>query len=160
MRRGFTLIELMIVIAVMAILIGTALPYFKGMQDEGNAAKAAGELRTLATAIESFYIHNDQAYPVQTTTVDTAWQSDTDSLTTAGPTIVKTVLTDPFSTSQEYGYATGAASGSTYYVVFSVGPDGTADIDGISAAGVISTVGADTDDDIYVTNAEAGVGGF
>jgi len=158
MRRGFTLIELMIVIAVMAILIGIALPHFKGMQDEGNTTKAAGELRTLAIAVESYYIHNSKAYPVQTTTVDTAWQSDTNSLTTASPTIVKTALTDPFKPSQEYSYATSAASSSQYYVIFSVGPDNTADITGISTAGVIAP--ADRDDDIYISNGTSGTGGF
>ena len=160
MKRGFTLIEIMIVIAVIAILIGISLPHFKGMQDEGNSAKAAGELRTLTIAVESFYIHNSKAYPVQTTTVDTAWQSDANSLTTASPTIVNTALTDPFKPSQEYGYATNDTSGSQYYVVFSVGADGTADIDGIGDTGVISTVGADTNDDIYISNGTSGTGGF
>ena len=37
---GFTLIELLIVVAVISILISIALPRFKGMQDEGNIAKA------------------------------------------------------------------------------------------------------------------------
>ena len=109
MKRGFTLIELMIVIAVMAILIGISLPHFKGMQDEGRSAKAAGELRTLTTAIESFYIHHDNEYPVQTTTVNsTTWQSDANSLTAATPTILKKALKDPFDSSRQYGYATSA----------------------------------------------------
>jgi len=159
MRKGFSLIELMIVISVMAILIGIALPYMKGMQDEGNTAKAAGELRSLATAVESFYIHNSQSYPVQTTSVDSAWQSDANSLTTASPTIIKSVLYDPFVAggATEYRYATSAGSGSQYYVVFSVGPDGTADITAISNTGVIT--GGD-DDDIYISNGTSGTGGF
>jgi len=156
MRRGFTLIELMIVIAVMAILIGIALPHFKGMQDEGNTAKAAGELRTLATAVESYYIHNSRAYPNQTTTVDTTWQS---SLPGNGPTIVASTLYDPFIAggSTEYRYATSSATTSEYYVIFSVGPDGTAGITGINTSGVIQGTAGD---DIYITNAEAGTGGF
>jgi len=158
MKRGFTLIELMIVIAVMSILIGISLPYFKGMQDEGNVAKAAGELRTLGTAVESFYIHNDTAYPVQTTTVDSDWQTDANSLSTASPRILRTALTDPFKTSQEYSYATSASSGSQYYVIFSVGPDGTADITGINTSGVVQPT--DRDDDIYFSNGPSGTGGF
>jgi type II secretion system protein G len=155
MRRGFTLIEIMIVIAVIAILIGISLPHFKGMQDEGRTAEAAGELRTLATAIESYYIHNSKAYPNQGATVDTEWQTGT--LTTAKPTIVTTALMDPFKPAQQYGYATSAASGSQYYVAFSVGPDGTAGITGISTAGaIVGTVG----DDIYMSNGTSGTGGF
>jgi len=158
MRRGFTLIEMLIVIAVIAILASISLPYMKGMQDEGNTAKAAGELRTLATAVESFYIHNKRSYPVQTTTVDSDWQSDANSLTTARPTIVRSVLYDPFVAggSTEYRYATSAASGSQYYVIFSVGPDNTADITGVSTAGAI--VGG-PDDDIYISNGTSGTGG-
>jgi len=154
MRRGFTLIEIMIVIAVIAILIGISLPHFKGMQDEGRTAEAAGELRTLATAVESYYIHNSKAYPSQGETVSTSWQS---ALTSAKPTIVTTALMDPFKPTQQYGYATSADEDSQYYVVFSVGPDGTAGITGISAAGAIEgTVG----DGIYISNGTSGTGGF
>ena len=157
MKRGFTLIELMIVISVMAILIGISLPYFKGMQDEGNSAKCAGELRTLTTGIESYYIHNSNEYPSQRTTSTepaTAWQS---ALTGATPTIVKVILDDPFDPGEEYNYVTSATpTGSEYYVVFSVGPDGAKNISTITDAGVIAAPG----DDIYITNAESGVGGF
>ena len=158
MRRGFTLIELMIVISVMAILIGISLPYFKGMQDEGKSAKAAGELRTLTTGIESFYIHNSNEYPQQTTSVTSDWQTIADSLTTVRPTIVKKALKDPFKPTQEYSYVTSAASGSEYYVVFSVGPNGAAEITAIGTDGTLTC--ADPNDDIYITNAESGVGGF
>ncbi len=166
MKRGFTLIELMIVIAVMAILIGISLPHFKGMQDEGRSAKAAGELRTLTTAIESFYIHHSE-YPVQTLSVNsTTWQTDANSITTATPRIVKKALKDPFDSSRQYSYVTSAASGSEakYYVVFSVGTDGAADIQTISNVDGTITKGSGgtgvLNDDIYITNAESGVGGF
>ena len=160
MRRGFTLIELMIVISVMAILIGISLPYMKGMQDEGKSAKAAGELRTLTIGIESFYIHNSNEYPQQTRSVTSDWQTTADSLTNVSPTIVKKALKDPFKPSQEYSYVTSAeTSGSEYYVVFSVGPDGTAGITAISDTNGALTWATSTDD-IYITNAESGVGGF
>ena len=157
MRRGFTLIELMIVISVMAILIGISLPYFKGMQDEGKSAKAAGELRTLTTGIESYYIHHDNEYPDQADAVNVTidWQSE---LVGATPTIVRKELKDAFAPTQEYSYATSAASKSKYYVVFSVGVDGTTTISGIDDAngGILGAPG----DDIYISNAESGVGGF
>ncbi len=161
MRRGFSLIELMIVIAVIAILVGISLPHFRGMQEEGWTVKAAGELRTLATAIESYYIHNSRAYPDQGATVQTDWQSN---LSGNGPTIVASTLYDPFiAGSTEYSYATSASAAdgdSQYYVIFSVGPDGTADITGIDTAGELTWSGVDPNDDIYFTNAEAGTGGF
>lgn len=149
MKRGFTLIEMMIVIAVIAILAGISLPYFKGMQDEGNTAKAAGELRTLATAVESFYIHNHKEYPDESAT----WQS---ALTGSSPKIITTALMDPFTPTVQYRYANTGK----YYVIFSVGPDETADITAISATGDISWSGADPNDDIYISNGTSGTGGF
>jgi len=156
MKRGFTLIELMIVIAVIAVLVGISLPHFKGMQDEGNTAKAAGELRTLATAIESYYIHNSRAYPNQrTSNPQTAWQSN---LTGSRPQIITSVLYDPFeAASTEYAYLTNDTSNSQYYVVFSVGPDGVPDITGIDPNGVVE---GGPDDDIYISNGTSGTGGF
>ena len=139
--QAFTLIELLIVMAVIAILVGIALPRFKGMQDEANVAKANGELRTLKTAIESYVMHNSGTYPVTKTTPCVTY------LNGASPLIVNDVLYDPFgaTATTEYNYICAGS----YYVIFSVGPDGAADITGISAAGVLA--GAD-DDDAYATN--------
>jgi type II secretion system protein G len=55
-RRGFTLIELLIVIAIILILIAIALPNFLEAQIRARVTKARGEIRTLATALESYAI--------------------------------------------------------------------------------------------------------
>ena len=60
--RGFTLIELLIVIAIILILIAIALPNFLEAQIRAKVTKAQGEMRTLATAIESYFTDYDQ-YP-------------------------------------------------------------------------------------------------
>ena len=155
--KGFTIIEMLIVIVIITALIGIALPRLRSMQSEGDYAKARGELRTLQAAIESFYIHHSRAYPVQTTTVDTAWQGDVSSLTTAVPQIIAGVLMDPFNTATEYRYATSAASNSNYYVIFSLGPDGVAQITGINTSGVIQP--AARGDDIWASNGTEPSGG-
>ena len=137
-RRGFTLIELLIVIAVISILIGIALPRFKGMQDEGNIARSKGELRTLQTALESYYIHNSSAYPAALS-----------SLNTATPSIVTATPTDPFSaTSAAYGYVRGGTN-NKFYVVYSVGAGGNGSAT-ITADAVAETNGSSC---IYASNA-------
>ena len=118
MKKGFTLIELLIVIAVISILIGIALPRFKGMQDEGNIAAAKAELRTLQTAVESYYIHNSNTYP---TTGSAALQT---AMASATLSIITYVPTDPFSESgADYVYVMGGTN-SKYYILYSVGPGG------------------------------------
>ncbi|MFA4889687.1 MAG: type II secretion system protein [Candidatus Omnitrophota bacterium] len=137
-NRAFTIIELLIVIAVIAILVGIALPRFKGMQDEGNIAKAKGELRTLQTAIESYYIHNSNAYPAALTT-----------LTSAIPNIIGSALpTDPFKVGTNYVLATDGATPVKYYVIYSVGTAGTGTAS-VTTAGVASDSESSV---IYVTN--------
>ncbi len=56
-RRGaFTLIELLIVIAIILILIGIALPNFLSAQIRAKVTNAMGDLKTLDTALESYRI--------------------------------------------------------------------------------------------------------
>jgi general secretion pathway protein G len=137
--KGFTIVELLIVISVIAILVGLALPRFKGMQDEGNIAKAKGELRTLQTAVESYYIHHSNIYPEALS-----------NLTTATPNIIGTALpTDPFNGANNYGYATDTAA--RYYVIYSVGTTGDADVS-VSTAGVVTE---DPTSAIYVSNGQS-----
>ncbi|MDO8536122.1 MAG: type II secretion system protein [Candidatus Omnitrophota bacterium] len=132
LRKGFTILELLIVIAVIAILVGIALPRFKGMQDEGNIAKAKGELRMLQTAVESYLIHTG------------ALPAALSNLTTAVPQIAPSTLpTDPFG-GAAYGYTVAGS----YFVIWSIGPGATGGAASITSAGVAS----DTQQCIYVTN--------
>ena len=136
MKKGFTLIELLIVIAVISILIGIALPRFRGMQEEGNIAKAKGELRTLQTAIESYYIHNNNTYP-----------SGLSDLTSATPLIVGSLPDDPFNSGNDYGF--DASDNGDYFVVYSTGPGGNGGASVSDAGAITETNGSSC---IYASN--------
>lgn len=60
MKKGFTLIELLIVIAIIAILAAIALPNFLEAQTRAKVSAAQSDLRTLATAIESYRVDNNR----------------------------------------------------------------------------------------------------
>ncbi len=135
--RGFTLIELLIVIAVISIIIGIALPRFKGMQDEGNIAKAKAELRTLQTAVESYYIHNATTYPATLAV-----------MTAATPQVVASIPDDPFAAAgTKYVYVLGGTN-SKYYIIYSVGPAGNGSAV-ITSNAVVETNGSSC---IYASN--------
>jgi general secretion pathway protein G len=139
-RKGFTIIELLIVIAVIAILVGIALPRFKGMQDEGKIAQAKGELRTLQTAVESYYIHNSNVYPANINA----------ALTAAIPNIIgATSPADPFNGATLYGYATDGGAPVKYYAIWSVGQAGNGSA-AVNGSGVITETNGTSC--IYVTN--------
>jgi type II secretion system protein G len=64
-NKGFTLIELLIVVAIIAILAAIAIPNFLQAQVRAKVSRARGELRSVATGLESYYVDNNY-YPMTT----------------------------------------------------------------------------------------------
>ena len=56
-QRGFTLVELMIVVAIIGILTAIAFPLYAGIQARARVAKAQADVRTLASAIVVYSAH-------------------------------------------------------------------------------------------------------
>ena len=134
-KRGFTLVELLIVIVILAVLAAIAIPRFMDSGTRSKEASLKGDLKLLRNAIELF--HNDTgAWPSATSdlTVTTAPSAGKDNAGAAktilaadykGP-YMQAVPTDPVSgtaftystTSPTVGKVTSSASGN--------GLDGTA----------------------------------
>ena len=61
-QRAFTLIELLIVVAIIAILAAIAVPNFLEAQARAKVARASSDMASIATALESYRVDNN-AYP-------------------------------------------------------------------------------------------------
>ena len=59
-RKGFTLIELLIVVAIIAILAAIAVPNFLEAQIRSKVSRIKADMRSIATAIESYAVDNNR----------------------------------------------------------------------------------------------------
>jgi prepilin-type N-terminal cleavage/methylation domain-containing protein len=139
LKRGFTLVELVFVLGLIAIMLAITLPAFKGMNDETSLAKVNVELAVLKTALETYYAQNG-SYPSAADGYQDVLISQTK--------LINMYYRDPF-TKELYRYVRPEEK---TYLLFSPGMNRQYEIDPIaSISGNKLKVPAGADD-IFMTN--------
>ena len=82
-QYGFSLVELIVVVALISILAAIAIPYYQGFTEKARTARCIAEIRNIEFEISSYIIDNG---------------SLPDSLAQLGTSIVK----DPFGSNYQY----------------------------------------------------------
>jgi type II secretion system protein G len=140
-ERGFTLIEMMIVVAIIAILVAILVPNFMRARAQAQTAACEANLKEIATALE-LYQTDHQEYPNVTSLANV-----TNTEANIGPYLRQTPI-DPVAPTSNYQYSvTGYNTGSASYTILCPGshdPGTTTSIGGTSAKphiGYSSTAG-------------------
>ena len=128
-RTAFAFVELLVDLALVALMVGCMIPYYIFTQKTISLRIARREMSILKVAVNSYYEHRDpHAYPPPMDTICAAL------LLKVRPQVVKNVFYDPFSRpKREYHYAT--SPNGKHYCIWTVGRNRVSEIRGIYDAG-------------------------
>ena len=126
---GFTLVELLIVIVVIAILAAITVVAYNGIQGKAHDSQRQQDIKTIAKALELYYIDNGQYPPsscASNCAISSTWSDTNDSswanlASALVPKYISSLPSDPNPTTgsnpltaSNYGYAYFVNSNGTY----------------------------------------------
>jgi general secretion pathway protein G len=121
-RRGFTLVEVLVVCVILAILAATILPEIVGTSKDAKISATKSDISELSSAIERFYINMDR-YPTSEEGLAVLTDPPTDAGTKWHGPYIKKLRTDPWG--NPFQYQSPGTHNPSSYDVWSKGAGGS-----------------------------------
>ena len=119
--EAFTLIELMVVVVIIGVLAATILPSVIGTTYEAKFNAAKGDVSTLESALERFYVHMDR-YPTTDEGLKVLTEAPSGGDKRWNGPYVKRLKPDPWG--NEYQYRCPGVHHTSSFDLWSRGADG------------------------------------
>ncbi|MFA4991262.1 MAG: type II secretion system major pseudopilin GspG [Candidatus Omnitrophota bacterium] len=120
-RKGFTLIELMLVVIIIGALVAMVMPRFAGRGEQARVAAAKADIQAnIATALKLYELDNGN-YPVGSDGLGALLTRPGSDINWNGPYLEKKPI-DPWG--REYKYKAPGDHRSADYDLYSLGKDG------------------------------------
>ncbi|WP_432798087.1 type II secretion system protein [Poriferisphaera sp. WC338] len=119
MKKGFTLVEILIVVVILGILAAIVIPQFTSASETAKSSSAVSTLQTIRSQLELYQVQHNGEYP----TLTQMWgnmtaKTNTDGTTTGtpklGPYLQKAPANPFFSGATSTGVAADSSSGWQY----------------------------------------------
>lgn len=122
-RGGFTMVEMLLVLVILATLAAIVVPKFTGRSEQAKITAAQAQIANLSTALDAFEVDNGY-YPKGSDGMKDLIEEPKDTKNWRGPYMKQGIPNDPWGNA--YVYECPGKHNEKGYDLISIGPDGRA----------------------------------
>jgi general secretion pathway protein G len=119
---GFTLVEMLLVLVILAVLAAIVIPKFSGRSEQAKVTAAKSQISSIELALDAFEVDNG-FYPKGNAGLTALIETPSGAQNWKGPYLKKGIPLDPWGNAYVYTYP---GRNNADYDLMSMGPDGRA----------------------------------
>jgi general secretion pathway protein G len=120
-RRGFSLVEMLLVLVILATLAAIVVPRFAGRSEQAKETAARTQITSISTALDAFEVDNGY-YPTSADGLGVLVERPATATNWRGPYLKSQIGNDPWGNPYVYEYP--GRNNADSYDLSSAGPDG------------------------------------